>query len=108
MFSCDLRKNTLTVFLSGELDHRMAGEVRRVLDDMLEDAHVRRLVFDLRELEFMDSSGVGLVIGRYKRLTRRGGSVEVVDPAAHIDRIFQMSGVYQLVEKRVRGKGETI
>jgi len=47
----------------------------------------------------MDSSGIGLVIGRYKRMVRRGGSVAVTDPGARIDRIFQMSGLYQLVER---------
>ena len=99
MFSYDLRRGTLTVHLSGELDHIMAAYVRRETDDLLEDARIRRLVFDLSGLEFMDSSGIGLVIGRYKRMVRRGGSVAVTDPGARIDRIFQMSGLYQLVER---------
>ena len=99
MFSYDLRRGTLTVHLSGELDHNMAAYVRRETDDLLEDARIRRLVFDLSGLEFMDSSGIGLVIGRYKSMVRRGGSVAVTDPGARIDRIFQMSGLYQLVER---------
>ncbi len=99
MFSYDLRRSTLTVYLSGELDHRMAAEVRQELDRLLDDMRVRRLVFDVSRLEFMDSSGIGLIIGRYKRLSRRGGSVAVADPDRRIDRLFQMSGVYQVVEK---------
>ena len=99
MFSYELRRNTLTVYLTGELDHRMAEALRAELDALLEDARIRRLVFDLRDLEFMDSSGIGLVIGRYKRMLRRGGSVAVTEPGARVDQIFRMSGIYQLVEK---------
>ena len=99
MFSYELNRNTLTVCLSGELDHRAAASIRRELDGLLDDARVMRLVFDLSRLEFMDSSGIGLVIGRYKRMARRGGSVAVMDPDARVDRIFRMSGLYQLVER---------
>ena len=47
----------------------------------------------------MDSSGIGLIIGRYKLLKRRGGSVAVMNADARVDRIFQMSGLYQIVER---------
>jgi len=99
MFSYDLRRSTLTVRLTGELDQRMAAMVRAELDELLEDQRIRRLVFDLAGLEFMDSSGIGLVIGRYKRMARRGGSVAVTGQEPRIDRIFRMSGLYQLVER---------
>ena len=99
MFSYELRRNTLTVWLAGELDHSMAGRVREEIDALIEDARVRRLVFDVSQLDFMDSSGIGLIIGRYKRLSRRGGSVAVAAPDKRIDKLFQMSGVYQVVER---------
>ena len=99
MFSYELKRGTLTVSLSGELDQRMAARVREEIDALIDDARVRRLVFDVSGLEFMDSSGIGLIIGRYKRLSRRGGSVAVADPDARIDKLFQMSGVYQVVER---------
>ena len=99
MFSYDIRRGTLTVRLTGELDHRMAGLVRQEVDGLLEDMRIRRLVFDLKQLDFMDSSGIGLVIGRYKRMARRGGSVAVAGPGATVDRVFQMSGLYQVVER---------
>ena len=54
---------------------------------------------DLNDLRFMDSSGIGLIIGRYKLMSRRGGSVAVSGPDAHIDKIFEMAGLYQLVER---------
>lgn len=99
MFSYELRRGTLTVWLSGELDHHMADRVREEIDGLMEDARVRRLVFDVSQLDFMDSSGIGLIIGRYKRLSRRGGSVAVASPGKRIDKLFQMSGVYQVVER---------
>ena len=56
-------------------------------------------MFDLTGLEFMDSSGIGLIIGRYKLMNRRGESVAVCGTDARIDRIFKMAGIYQLVER---------
>ncbi|MBR1559916.1 MAG: anti-sigma factor antagonist [Clostridia bacterium] len=99
MFSYDLRHDKLTVRLDGELDHSMAARVRGELDRLIDDARVRRLVFDVSGLRFMDSSGIGLIIGRYKRVSRRGGSVAVTGQDRRIDRLFQMSGVYQVVER---------
>ena len=54
MFSYELKRGTLTVYLSGELDQRMAAPIRSEIDALLDDAHIRRLVFDLRDLEFME------------------------------------------------------
>ena len=99
MLLYEKKKNTLTVKLRGELDHSVAAGVRAELDELILDPGVRRLVFDLNELEFMDSSGIGLIIGRYKLMARRGGSVAVRGPGRRVDRIFQMSGLYQLVER---------
>ena len=99
MFSYDLRHDKLTVRLDGELDHSMAARVRGELDRLIDDARVRRLVFDVSGLRFMDSSGIGLIIGRYKRVSRRGGSVAVTGQDRRIDRLFQMSGVYHVVER---------
>lgn len=99
MLLYEKKKNTLTVRLQGELDHNVAADVRAELDELILDPCVRRLVFDLNELEFMDSSGIGLIIGRYKLMARRGGSVAVSRPGRRVDRIFEMAGLYQLVER---------
>jgi stage II sporulation protein AA (anti-sigma F factor antagonist) len=99
MFSFEQKRGTLTVRLTGELDHRMASGVSARIDALLEESGARRLVFDLSGLDFMDSSGIGLIIGRYKRIARRGGHVAISDPDKRMDKIFQMSGIYQLVER---------
>lgn len=92
--------DALTLRLKGDLDHGAAEAMRDEVDALLDDQSVRRLVLDLKGLKFMDSSGVGFVIGRYKQLVRRGGSVYVTGADARMDRIFQMSGLYEIVESR--------
>ena len=99
MLSYVRKKNTLTVHLTGELDHSVAAAIRAELDELILDPRVRRLVFDLDGLEFMDSSGIGLIIGRYKLMARRGGTVAVSGPGRRVDQIFEMAGLYQLVER---------
>ena len=99
MLCYETKKNTLTIRLSGELDHSAAKDIRRELDDLIVQSDARKLVFDLKGLDFMDSSGIGLVIGRYKLMKRRGGSVAVSGADARIDQIFKMAGLYQLVER---------
>ena len=99
MLYCERKRGALVVHLAGELDHRMAETVRAEVDAQLADSGVRRLVFDLQALQFMDSSGIGLIIGRYKLMKRRGGSVAVAASNAGIDRIFDMAGLYELVER---------
>ena len=94
-----LKGDTLTVWLEGELDHHTARQTKEMLTSLLEHGKVKRLVLDMKQLSFMDSSGIGVVLGRYKELAKRGGSVAVRHPCERIDRIFGMSGIYQIVEK---------
>lgn len=99
MLDYERRRQTLTVRLENELDHRAAAQMRAELDELLRDGSIRRLVLDLRKLSFMDSSGIGFIIGRYKLMARRGGSVAVMNADGRMDRIFQMAGLYELVER---------
>lgn len=99
MLIFEKRKNALVVRLAGELDHGEAARVRAEVDARIAESGARRLIFDLSQLQFMDSSGIGLIIGRYKRMSRRGGTVAVSGSNARIDRIFEMAGLYQLVER---------
>lgn len=99
MLEFERRRQTLTVRLEDELDHRAAQQLRRELDELLQDGTISRLVLDLEKLNFMDSSGVGFIIGRYKLMARRGGSVAVKNADRRMDRIFQMSGLYEIVER---------
>ena len=93
------QRGTVEVSLEGELDHHSAAGVRQELDTLIADPKVKRLVLDLSGLMFMDSSGIGVVIGRYKEMSRRGGSVAVRAAKGHVDRIFEMAGLYQIIER---------
>lgn len=99
MLCYEKNRTTLTVTLSGELDQREAADIRAQLDALLEDGQIRRLIFDLSLLRFMDSSGIGLIIGRYKRLRPRNGSVAVRGASERMCRIMDMAGLFQLVER---------
>lgn len=93
------QRSTVTVKLQGELDHSYADRIRPELDELIADPGVKKLIFDLSDLSFMDSSGIGMIIGRYKQLARRGGRVAVRCSNRRIDLIFEMAGLYQIIEK---------
>lgn len=104
MLFYDVKRGAVAVRLTGELDHSEARRLREEMDALIDETGTKRLLLDLSGLDFMDSSGIGLIIGRYKRMKRRGGSVEVVGSNPRIDRIFDMAGLYQLVGRASRGR----
>ena len=87
----------LMVRLAGELDHCCAQTVRRELDALIADSSVRSLILDFTALQFMDSSGIGVVLGRYRQMRERGGQVAVVHMNRHVARIFHMSGMDRVI-----------
>lgn len=89
----------IIVRLCGELDHHSAARVRGTLELMLRDLTVREMQLDMTQVTFMDSAGLGVVLGRYKTLASRGGKMIVSGMRAPIDRIFRMSGLYALIER---------
>lgn len=95
----DIDKNTLVVYLSGELDEHSAELVRNAVDPAIERGNFAALCFDLSRLGFMDSTGIGVIIGRYKLARRHNISVCVRAPGPTVDKIFQMSGLYEIISK---------
>lgn len=89
---------TLITHIEGELDHHAAEEIRTEIDRKIDQQGIKNLLFDLKGMNFMDSSGIGLVIGRYKRVNKIGGQVAVIHMNKRIERIFKMSGLLQLVK----------
>ncbi len=85
--------------ISGELDHHTAQAVRRKLDDAIEKEGVRDIVLDFKNLRFMDSSGIGVLLGRYKLLKKKGGKIYVKNISRQVDKIFTISGLYQVLIK---------
>lgn len=91
------RRDTITALLTGELDQCSAQAVRTKLDALIQDRHIKHLVLDMKELTFMDSSGIGVILGRYRTLAQRGGSVSVANMNPQITRVFTLSGMGQII-----------
>ena len=98
------QNNTLKIRLIGELDHHCAVELRTKLDAMLTDESIKRLEFDMTDVTFMDSSGIGVILGRYRILVARNGSIGILKAPRNVDRILRMSGVYTLCDTTEGGK----
>lgn len=86
--------------LCGELDHHSAEQARNMLDTMLHDITIRDLTLDLSGVTFMDSAGLGVILGRYRILSLHGGKLTVCGMSSAIDRIFRMSGLYAIVDRQ--------
>ncbi len=100
--NCKLRihceDGVLVATLSGELDHHGAVAVRTLIDAEIARLSPRRAVLDLSELDFMDSSGLGLIMGRYALMTRLGGEFAVREPNERIMKIFKLAGLERMVK----------
>lgn len=91
---------TLYIFLSGELDEYSAVRARAEADELIRaHAGCSRVVFDLSGVRFMDSAGIGFLLGRYKQLSRSKTPAYIRSPDLAADKILTMSGVYSLIPK---------
>ena len=93
-----VQENCLTVFLPHELDHHNAEEIRKESDHLIERNHIRYVIFDFAETNFMDSSGIGVIMGRYKRIYMLGGEVCAVHANERMKKILTMSGVTKIMQ----------
>ena len=89
--------NALTVKLSGEIDAQSVGVLRRKIDVEYDCSAVKNMIFDFKEVNFMDSSGIGLIIGRYKRVAALGGYVKIKNANKTLKRIIELSGLGRIV-----------
>lgn len=89
-------KGELTALLFGEIDHHTARDIRQCIDSDIEKHHPEKLSLDFRRVKFMDSSGIGLIMGRYRMMQLVGGTVELVNVPPHLERLIELSGVRSL------------
>ncbi len=95
-----LRGGTLTALLSGEIDHHTARILREEIDGAAAKARPDRLVLDFSGVQFMDSSGVGLIMGRYQWMKSLGGSVVLANLPERLEKIVSMAGLDKLAVER--------
>ena len=93
----EIQGNCLTVYLPREVDHPAADEIRRESDNILRKNYIRTMVFDFSETMFMDSSGIGLILGRQRIMETLGGGVAVKNPSPSVRRIIQVAGLSRLI-----------
>ena len=86
----------LVIRMNAELATHLADEMRDVIDTIIEERGVRHLIFDFSKISFMDSSGIGLIMGRYKKL-QENGSISIAGANDSIQRIILISGLHKLV-----------
>ncbi|MBE6632663.1 MAG: STAS domain-containing protein [Ruminococcaceae bacterium] len=88
---------TLTVRLFGEIDHHSAVRVRTEIDEKISSCHPKITVIDLSGIEFMDSSGLGLIMGRYMKMQAIGGVLLLRNPNERMVKIFKLAGLEKIV-----------
>ena len=99
-----LTEQSLTAYLSGEIDHHSAKKIRAEIDNTASRAHPDALILDFRDVTFMDSSGIGLVMGRYSLMQELGGNLQVVNLSTHIKKVMKLAGLDRLAVMESGGK----
>lgn len=89
----------LYLILCGELDEHSSTFAKETLDNLLEQNGFNQVIIDLSELEFMDSTGVGVLIGRYKKMKEKQIPIFICNPSKHAEKIFNMTGLYSVMPK---------
>lgn len=91
------KNKTIIILVSGEIDHHTSKELRRQTESVLAQTGGRNIIFGFQDVTFMDSSGIGVMIGRYKQLQALGGRIAVLSPNEQIRTIIQLSGLKTLL-----------
>ncbi len=94
----DKKDDKLLISLMGELDHHSAEEVRVKIDDRIDRDNIRKVILNFSGVTFMDSSGIGVVIGRYKKMKNRNGKLCVAEINKTVNKVFEISGMYKIID----------
>lgn len=93
------QNGNLMISLIGELDECFADYTRKHIDKAITSERFDRVIFDMSGLTFMDSTGIGVLLGRYKLIKKLGGVAMITGSNKQIDRVLTMSGIYTIMEK---------
>lgn len=92
-----LRKGVLIVRVEGELDMHVADEFRNTVDGALDNNGLKNILINLKGVTFIDSSGLGVILGRYKRISLLGGKLCAAHIQPQVARIFELSGLLKII-----------
>ena len=93
----DENDNVLYLQITEEIDHHKAEKIRRLMDNEITRFMPRKIVFDFSKVSFMDSAGIGLLIGRYKLIKLLGGTAEIINTNKSIAKVLEMSGILKII-----------
>lgn len=96
----EAENNTVEAFLSGDIDHNNAAALRSDIDFAIDRHRPKTLILNFSKVEFMDSSGIGLIMGRYKHLLPIGGRLIVSGTSGTINKVMKIAGIEKLAELR--------
>ncbi len=91
------KDNVLYLEITEEIDHHTTEKVRRLMDNEITRFMPRKIVFDFSKVSFMDSAGIGLLIGRYKLIKLLGGTAEIINTNKSIAKVLEMSGILKII-----------
>lgn len=94
----DTNGEVLIVRLNDELDHHSAAQIREQVDNIVMQGSVRKIVFDFSNVGFMDSSGIGIIMGRFKLMQAIGGEVTAFGFSGQLDKLITMSGIKKIIK----------
>lgn len=97
-FRADKREGILELTLQGEIDHHSAVKIRTEMDALIYEERPEKTVLDLAAIEFMDSSGLGLIMGRYALMKSLGGELSLRNPNPRLIKIFELAGLERMVQ----------
>jgi len=92
-----VEQNALIVKVSGELDLVIAEQFKALIEKELEQLKINSLILDLEEVSFIDSSGLGAILGRYKVLSEKKGKMALINPQPTVRRILELSGILRII-----------
>jgi anti-anti-sigma factor len=95
----EVNGKTLTVKLIGELDEASATKLRYDLDKLIEGGKCYEVIFDFKDVAFMDSTGIGIILGRYKKLSKSGIDMYISNTSPQVEKVFTTSGIYGIIKK---------
>ena len=93
-----IKRNILVAQLLGEVDHHCSAKARADIDETMAGYSSKDLVIDLSHVTFMDSSGIGIILGRYRKLSASGGHVVIAGGSAFVRNILSMAGVFSIID----------
>ena len=107
-FSYKIDDDVLEIKLIGEIDHHSAVSVRSDIDGLIFESRPKKVVLDLSEISFMDSSGLGLIMGRYTLIKDLGGTLSLRAPTVAVMKILSLAGMERMIkiDKSIKEDGE--